>query len=64
MWGQFTQIISSLSPKRDCGPKRVKGSDGTDNVTQYGIRYRRNAIHLLQMMREALFVVYLLIDIL
>ena len=24
MWGQNTLIISSLSPKRDCGPKRVK----------------------------------------
>ena len=23
MWGQFTLIISSLSPKRDWGPKRV-----------------------------------------
>ena len=22
-WGQTTQIISNLSPKRDCGPKRV-----------------------------------------
>ena len=24
MWGQFTLIINSLSPKRDWGPKRVK----------------------------------------
>ena len=24
MWGQTTLNISSLSPKRDCGPKRVK----------------------------------------
>ena len=23
-WGQSSQFISSLSPKRDCGPKRVK----------------------------------------
>ena len=25
-WGQPTQISSSLSPKRDCGPQRVKAS--------------------------------------
>ena len=25
VWGQSTQIPSSLRPKRDCGPKRVKG---------------------------------------
>ena len=24
-WGQTTQILSSLSPTRDCGPKRVEG---------------------------------------
>ena len=24
-WGQTTQISTSLPPKRDCGPKRVKG---------------------------------------
>ena len=24
LWGQSTQIISTLSPKRDCGSKRVK----------------------------------------
>ena len=26
MWGQTTQMSSSLSPKRDCGPKRVNGN--------------------------------------
>ena len=25
-WGQTTQILSKLSPKRDCGPKRVNAS--------------------------------------
>ena len=28
-WGQTAQISSSLSPKRDCGPKWVKRSDRT-----------------------------------
>ena len=28
-WGQVTQIPSNLSPKRDCGPKRVRGKPKT-----------------------------------
>ena len=28
-WGQTTQIPSSLSPKRDCGPKRANPNPGT-----------------------------------
>ena len=31
IWGQNTLIISSLSPKRDWGPKRVKGSTQNEN---------------------------------
>ena len=32
LWGQTTQISSSLPPKRDCGPKRVNSS-GTHHHT-------------------------------
>ena len=27
LWGQTTQILSNMSPKRDCGSKRVKGAN-------------------------------------
>ena len=29
-WGQTNQIPRTLSPKRDCGPKRVKGCSSRD----------------------------------
>ena len=31
-WGQSTQIISNLPPKRDWGPKRMKGIDNTKEL--------------------------------
>ena len=34
MWGQFTLIINSLSPKRDWVPKRVKGGGGGAELIQ------------------------------
>ena len=35
IWGQNTLIISSLSPKRDWGPKRVNNSQGLSEPTQH-----------------------------
>ena len=31
-WGQTSQIISNLSPKRDCSPRRVKSRNNNTNT--------------------------------
>ena len=33
-WGQTTLISSSLSPKRDCSPQRVKGAPASESSSQ------------------------------
>ena len=41
-WGQTSQIIGSLSPKRDCGPIRVKAKVGP--FYKYNARDKKNAL--------------------